>query len=246
MQYRKMKSDLAEAEAALKRLDAKFREKRGLDSDVKADVGALRAFFSGEKKKTAARGKKLEHMKLQSFRSSGKAPPPTPSKKFGVYDDSSSLKAVDPEPSPVAVSDDDVAAPVDSASVEPSHEAEDVSVGPASADSVWEELVDESTGRTYWFNNETEESTWDDPHAKAVDVDDGGAGEEKVWTKFLDDDTGQAFYFNESTGETTWDTPEDYVSDGEETWTELVDDDTGDTYYVSSKGETQWEKPDSL
>jgi WW domain len=70
----------------------------------------------------------------------------------------------------------------------------------------WVELVDPTTSRTYFFNEETNETTWDWP---VVHV--GSHGDRSmpdVWEELVDESTGQTYYFNSETGESSWDRPQ--------------------------------------
>jgi len=103
----------------------------------------------------------------------------------------------------------------------------------------WIEVADPSSGDSYWFNSETNETTWEKPSRSANNHDDGDilddwvdvqepkSEEEKIehepepepetldptlpegWTESTDPSTGQIFYWNESTGETSWERPGD-------------------------------------
>ncbi|GFR50708.1 hypothetical protein Agub_g12965 [Astrephomene gubernaculifera] len=59
---------------------------------------------------------------------------------------------------------------------------------------VWRELKDEESKKSYFFNVETGESVWELPDAMA-------------WTRVKDDETGDEFFHNRLTLESTWDAP---------------------------------------
>ena len=62
----------------------------------------------------------------------------------------------------------------------------------------WEEFQDDS-GKSYWYNAETQESVWEDPNK------DPAKEEAKKWVSHIDPSTGVAYWFNKETGETKWD-----------------------------------------
>lgn len=60
--------------------------------------------------------------------------------------------------------------------------------------SSWQETKDDE-GRTYYYNSETQETSWENPEK-----------DKGVWVAYKTDD-GKDYYYNELTGETTWDKP---------------------------------------
>ncbi|KAI5960722.1 PRP40 [Candida margitis] len=72
--------------------------------------------------------------------------------------------------------------------------------------SVWEELKTED-GQRYYYNKETEETSWTLPEGEVASVTQPG------WQEYTTDD-GETYYYNESTGETTWDKPDELVDTG--------------------------------
>lgn len=71
--------------------------------------------------------------------------------------------------------------------------------------SAWTELVD-SSGQVYWWNNETQQSSWDKPEEIKSDYE---KAETTLWHEYTDDN-GRKYYHNEETTETTWTQPEEY------------------------------------
>lgn len=90
----------------------------------------------------------------------------------------------------------------------------------------WEELVDESSGKTYYHNVKTDETSWTKP------------GEDE-WQEIKDDAGGKSYWFNSRTGESSW------VPPGEKEWIEHYDESWGRKYWVNAKsGESRWTDPD--
>lgn len=70
--------------------------------------------------------------------------------------------------------------------------------------SAWIEAYDES-GNLYYFNTETEESSWDPPAELSAPPPKGGALPPD-WTECYDGE-GNLYYFNSATGESSWEKP---------------------------------------
>ena len=89
----------------------------------------------------------------------------------------------------------------------------------------WEECVD-AEGRTFFYNDRTGESTWDDPRnnpalmltAGESNEDDGGGAlalsSPGEWEEVVDAD-GAVYYYNSETGETNWDRPDGLEGGGD-------------------------------
>jgi hypothetical protein len=91
----------------------------------------------------------------------------------------------------------------------------------------WTEYKD-AEGRTYYYNENTEESSWEVPttgtivkaadavidedgtETEAVGTDGEGTSSEGQWSMYHDDE-GHAYYSNSVTGETKWDRPDGFV-----------------------------------
>eukprot|EP00941_MAST-03F_sp_MAST-3F-sp1_P004935 g4935.t1 len=65
----------------------------------------------------------------------------------------------------------------------------------------WKIYVSKENGKPYWYNVETKESQWHDPHHISGNV--------TSWRQFFDKDTGKSYYHNHETGETTWTRPKE-------------------------------------
>ena len=60
----------------------------------------------------------------------------------------------------------------------------------------WKELVDEKSGKKYFYNVITKETSWERP----PDLQEG-------WTEFMDVKTKKPYWGHRATGKTTWDKP---------------------------------------
>ena len=121
----------------------------------------------------------------------------------------------------------------------------------------WVEYIDESTGKTYYFNPVTNETCWDFPHptTTASTIEDSSSSAATEWTEMIDESSGKAYYYNQSTGEVQWDPPENFNAQSSvtadspngalvlpENWQEVIDGSTV-YYYNSVTGETSWDHP---
>ena len=64
-------------------------------------------------------------------------------------------------------------------------------------DSAWEYCLEEVSGRAYWYNHSTQESTW----AESTDAD---MAEYGVWEWCTDSMSGRSYWFNGHSGESQW------------------------------------------
>lgn len=80
----------------------------------------------------------------------------------------------------------------------------------------WIESVDQQSGDTYYYNDETGESSWDPPPGFEV----GGVAPQGAmtggWVTLVDEGSGQNYYFNEQTGETQWEQPQGATGQGQQ------------------------------
>jgi len=101
---------------------------------------------------------------------------------------------------------------------------------------VWVAHIDVESGDLYYFNVESEETTWDRPR-EAI---------KPLWVARLDDENGQFYYEDMVNGETSWDAPEEFC-DAAETWNAHLDAESGDYYYENlNTGEVTWNQPECL
>ena len=80
----------------------------------------------------------------------------------------------------------------------------------------WNAFQDPSSGRTYYANEITGESTWDRPETTTTTVapspspspsPDTNSDLPSGWAAYVDPGSGRTYYSNQSTGESTWDKP---------------------------------------
>lgn len=82
--------------------------------------------------------------------------------------------------------------------------------------SPWQQVTDDA-GRVYYYNSETQETSWENPEASLAGT----------WKTYSTDD-GKEYYYNETTGETTWDKPEELVQKSESSEDKSKDSETKD------------------
>ena len=145
-------------------------------------------------------------------------------------------------------------------------------VAPGGLPPDWTEHKDPATGKAYYYNKLTKETTWDKPapaapKAPSVPAPAAPGGLPLDWTEHKDPATGKAYYHNKLTKETTWEKPATRpgpsmppapaapkapsvpgapVAPGglPPDWTEHKHPATGKAYYYNKlTKETTWDKP---
>eukprot|EP00494_Astrolonche_serrata_P033348 UN33617 len=89
----------------------------------------------------------------------------------------------------------------------------------------WKEYLDEASGREYYANIVTNETTWEKPQCM-IDLEEANVPIQNIqsppvddaseWEKWMDDDTGREYWYNKSTQETTWENPYEVEAEEEE------------------------------
>jgi len=131
----------------------------------------------------------------------------------------------------------------------------------ASAGSDWKEHVDPSSGKTYYYNERTGESSWTNPVPAQAAIPLGDAtqpAKTEEWTAHVDPASGNTYYYNATTGATSWTKPEASPQEQPQAqaqaqptaaasdWTEHTDPSSGRQYYYNAKtGETSWTLPEA-
>lgn len=123
----------------------------------------------------------------------------------------------------------------------------------------WTSAVDSTTGKTYYFNSLTQETSWEPPSSEATVVE--NVKEEKVETAGTGADARSAFQPESTPGNTEASDEDDSVVIGSETgadgeifaektnrlpgnWEEMIDEVSRQVYYYNSiTQETSWERP---
>ena len=99
----------------------------------------------------------------------------------------------------------------------------------------WVESVDKATGKVYYANTKTKETSWKFPAELSAT-----AGE---WVEKQDAKTGKTYYYNPATRETSWKKPAS-TADGAGDWKKKTDSSTGKTYFYNRVTKvTRWDMP---
>ncbi|XP_078501138.1 rho GTPase-activating protein 27 isoform X3 [Lissotriton helveticus] len=80
----------------------------------------------------------------------------------------------------------------------------------------WETHTDQDSGKLFYYNSLTGETTWESPFYQTDDpvnspnsVISEASPIESEWDRYFDEPTGRFFFYNSSTGETSWQPPEE-------------------------------------
>lgn len=122
---------------------------------------------------------------------------------------------------------------------------------PAEVRESWERYVDADTGREWFYNKDTEASSYSPPSAfqpvMASDGSESALSEQQLasgeWSKHYDDAQSAAYYYNSRTLESTFARPADFVTarqapsarEGGAGWEKYVDPASGYPYYYNSQ-----------
>lgn len=119
----------------------------------------------------------------------------------------------------------------------------------------WVETVDPNSGKVYYANLVTKETSWTFP----AELGQGGSAapsKEEIWVERQDPKSGRTYYYNQHTKERSWNRPhaatvvandENKEADDESSaWLEREDPSSGRTYYYHKvTKERRWYKPGS-
>eukprot|EP00985_Skeletonema_marinoi_P011820 scaffold5613_cov210-Skeletonema_marinoi.AAC.1 len=123
----------------------------------------------------------------------------------------------------------------------------------------WKELQDEATGNTYYWNEQTNETSWDYPHATAdedadaadvlTETEEKGVSEEVAEDEHIseqvDEHISEQVASDQDGGDRAAEPqPNENCYDIPEGWVATVDETSGNTYYYNEKtNETSWDRP---
>ena len=131
----------------------------------------------------------------------------------------------------------------------------------------WVETTDPTSGKTYYFNSKTNETSWTKPNSSTVVEESATTAQHNVdgdndWSETIDPSSGKTYYYNNKTGETSWEKPSSNTSNDtdnttsatahneasqDSSWVEATDPASGNIYYYNSEtGETSWDRPSEL
>lgn len=115
----------------------------------------------------------------------------------------------------------------------------------------WVEMLDEASGKAFWYNSKSRESTWFNPfipveylHEYYPSVsEDNFTTQPDIqasWKKYFDEGAQADYWYNEKTGESSWENPEKSSN----IWEEHFDLATHlPFWYNVVTGESTWKNP---
>lgn len=77
----------------------------------------------------------------------------------------------------------------------------------------WRPVVDDATGEMYWWNVETDETTFDDPRTQPSMFHALPETYSQPWRQVYDETSGAPYWHNVLTHETQWEPPEEMADD---------------------------------
>lgn len=126
----------------------------------------------------------------------------------------------------------------------------------------WLERVDRVSGKTYYFNRDTRETSWVKPSTEPRVVSEPSEGDvASDWVEKVDPSSGKPYYYNRTTKETSWKKPPSRQSTptpassaqpsvpaaSASEWSSSVDSVSGKTYFFNRRTkETRWTMPDEM
>jgi len=124
---------------------------------------------------------------------------------------------------------------------------------PSQTDGAWQQYIDQESGREFYYNTETQESTYDRPAEFTEASVAITSATESEWTEHIDENTNQPYYFNSKTGESSFDKPHSRMAMAAQeptddtvgsSWTKHFDEEYQvDYYYNHETGESTYDPP---
>jgi hypothetical protein len=87
----------------------------------------------------------------------------------------------------------------------------------------WQPVLDEATGELYWWNQDTNQTQYEDPRETPSPFHPVPISFSQPWRKVFDESTGNYYWFNASTGQTQWNKPVGMKEDDALEFEDLID-----------------------